>query len=137
MDDGTPLSMPSPHDAPLSMPLPGGIEIEPAGAAYDTDGDGVTDSVVLVGDDGELTVVSDLDGDASADRTVEVTARGEVTVAEHAGDGEWTVVEEGRLGEAPVEPVARADDGDGWAPGTARQVDSPVTVDPETGEWIK
>ncbi|MDQ3152117.1 MAG: hypothetical protein M3R63_10490 [Actinomycetota bacterium] len=126
------MHMPDEHD--ITVHLPGGAEIEPEVPGHDTDGDGVADSVVLLGDDGEVTIVSDADGDGSADLAVEITARGEITVAEHTGDGEWAVLKRAHLGDGPA---PRADDRDGWAPAVESHVDSPVTVDPATGEWIK
>ena len=122
------------ENTPVTVPLPCGTEVDPEVPGHDTDGDGVTDSVMLLGDDGEVTIFSDADGDGSADLAVEITARGEVTVAEHTGDGQWAVLQRAHLGDGPA---ARADDRDGWAPAAESHVESAVTVDPVTGEWVK
>jgi len=73
----------------------------------------------------------------------EITAKGEVTVAEYVGDGEWTVVERGRIdGEGSYQSTdARADDGCGWGDGGPDDggpghTDSAVSVDPATGRWV-
>lgn len=123
-----------PESTPITVAFPGGAEVDVEAPVHDTDGDGVGDSVVFLGDDGEVTIFSDADGDGSADVALEVTAQGEVTVAEHTGGGEWAVLQRIDLG---GEPAARAEDRDGWAPAAESHVESAVTVDPATGEWVK
>lgn len=95
----------------LSVETPLGTrDLGPAG--YDTDGDGVHDTVVVTGPAGSSVLYTDVDGDGSADVATELTSDGRVTVSEHAGDGQWTVVERGRIvPDGTYEPAGgRADD---------------------------
>ena len=140
----------------ISVDTPDG-EVAAGPATHDTDGDGVNDSVVVVGDGGGATILTDIDGDGGADVATEISAKGEVTVAEYVGDGEWTVVERGRIdGEGSYQSTdARADDcgwGDGGPDDGGRDdggrddggrddggtghTDSAVSVDPATGRWV-
>ena len=130
----------------ISVDTPDG-EVAAGPATHDTDGDGVNDSVVVVGDGGGATILTDIDGDGGADVATEISAKGEVTVAEYVGDGEWTVVERGRIdGEGSYQSTdARADDcgwGDGGPDdggpddGGPGHTDSAVSVDPATGRWV-
>jgi hypothetical protein len=64
---------------------------------YDSDGNGTNDTAILTGSDGTTYAFTDADGDGDADTAVAIEADGDVTVAEHTGDEEWTVVEEGHL----------------------------------------
>jgi len=130
----------------ISVGTPAG-EFAVGPATHDTDGDGVNDSVVVVGDGGDVTIFTDVDGDGGADVATEITAAGEVVVAEHVGDGEWTAVERGRItSEGSYQGAdVRVDDG-GWGDsggGNAGCGDngpahpsSAVSVDPATGRWV-
>jgi hypothetical protein len=125
----------------ISVDTPDG-EVAAGPTTHDTNGDGVKDSVVVVGDGGDATIFTDIDGDGSADVATEITAAGEVTVAEYAGDGEWTVVERGRVdGEGSYQSAdarygedCEWDDG-GWGDDAPARAGSAVTVDPATGRW--
>jgi len=135
-------------DEQITVDTPDG-EIPAGPATYDTDGDGVNDSVVMMtGDGGDTTVFTDVDGDGGADVATEITADGQVTVAEHVGDGEWTVIERGRIGGdgSYQRTDAQAEDGwaedrwaeDRWAEDTAwAGTDSSISVDPATGQWVR
>lgn len=119
-------------------------EVAAGPATHDTDGDGVNDSVVVVGDGGDATIFTDIDGDGGADVATEITATGEVTVSEYVGDGEWTVVERGRIGDEGSYQSADArtgDDGEwgdgGCGDGGPSHADSAVSVDPATGRWVR
>ena len=131
----------------ISVGTPDG-EVTAGPATHDTDGDGVNDSVVVVGDGGDATIFTDIDGDGGADVATEITAAGEVIVAEHVGDGEWTVVERGRINsEGSYQRAdARAADACGWDDSgrndSGRNDSGPahagsaVSVDPATGRWV-
>src|SRR3712207_1558520 len=90
--DGSSTGTPGGSTEQISVDTPNG-EVAAGPATHDTNGDGVNDSVVVVGDGGDATIFTDVDGDGGADVATEITAAGEVTVAEYVGDGEWTVVE--------------------------------------------
>lgn len=95
----------------LGVETPQGTrDLGPAG--YDTDGDGVHDTVVVTGPTGSSVLYTDVDGDGVADVATQITSDGLVTVSEHAGDGQWTVVERGQIvPDGSYEPaVGRADD---------------------------
>lgn len=66
-------------------------------ADFDTDGDGVHDTVVVTDPAGSSVLYTDVDGDGAADVSTEITSDGRVTVSEHVGDGQWTVVERGQI----------------------------------------
>ncbi|MGH4026537.1 MAG: hypothetical protein ACRDRV_18330 [Pseudonocardiaceae bacterium] len=102
-------AMAGPGRIGVETPL-GTRDLGPAG--YDTDGDGVHDTVVVTGPSGGSLLYTDVDGDGSADVATEITGDGRVTVSEHAGDGQWTVVERGRIvPDGSYEPAGgRADD---------------------------
>lgn len=121
----------------ISVDTPdGGVAAGPA--THDTDGDGVNDSVVVVGDDGNATIFTDIDGDGGADVATQITATGGVTVAEYVGDGEWTVVERGHIDDegSYQRADARAGEDGGWADGGPADAGSAVSVDPATGRWV-
>lgn len=126
----------------ISVDTPDG-EVAAGPATHDTDGDGVNDSVVVVGDGGGATILTDIDGDGGADVATEISAKGEVTVAEYVGDGEWTVVERGRINsEGSYQRAdARAADACGWDDSGRNDsgpahAGSAVSVDPATGRWV-
>ncbi|MDQ3988922.1 MAG: hypothetical protein M3291_06950 [Actinomycetota bacterium] len=131
----------------ISVGTPVG-EVAAGPATHDTDGDGVNDSVVVVGDGGDATIFTDVDGDGGADVATEITATGEVIVAEYVGDGEWTVVERGRITSEGSYQRADAHAGDdGWWGGAdggdggcgdsgPAHAGSAVSVDPATGRWV-
>jgi hypothetical protein len=81
----------------ISVDMPGSEDVDAGPATYDTDGDGTADTAVVTDADGTTYAFTDADGDGSADQAVVIEADGDVTVAEHTGDGEWTVTEEGHL----------------------------------------
>ncbi|HEX2298395.1 MAG TPA: DUF6802 family protein [Pseudonocardiaceae bacterium] len=87
-------AMAGPGRIGVETPL-GTRDLGPAG--FDTDGDGVPDTVVVTGPAGGSVLYTDVDADGPADVATEITSDGQVTVSEHAGDGQWTVVERGRL----------------------------------------
>lgn len=62
----------------------------------DTNDDGKPDTAIVQTTEGTM-MVTDLDGDGSADQIVELTSNGEVTVSHRVGQGQWTVVERGRM----------------------------------------
>ena len=146
-EDGTRTGTVGGSTEQVSVDTPDG-EVAAGPATHDTDGDGVNDSVVVVGDGGDATIFTDIDGDGGADVATEITAKGEVTVAEYVGDGEWTVVERGRIdGEGSYQSTdARAGDDCGWGDcgwgdggpddGGPGHTDSAVSVDPATGRWV-
>ncbi|MFC7342611.1 DUF6802 family protein [Saccharopolyspora griseoalba] len=80
----------------------------------DTNSDGVADTAVVEGRDGGTMMVTDLDGDGSADQVVEISTSGDVTISHHTGEGQWTVVEQGKIddrgGYAPDPNAAATDD---------------------------
>jgi hypothetical protein len=86
-----------PHGHGKSMVLDtphGDQQVGPA--TEDTNNDGRPDTAILETDKG-TTLVTDVDGDGSADQMVEVDDTGGVTISHHTGEGQWTVVEHGRL----------------------------------------
>lgn len=80
----------------------------------DTNSDGIADTAMVEGADGATMMVTDLDGDGSADQVVEVSSSGDITISHHTGEGQWTVVEQGRIGDdgqyAPDPHAAATDD---------------------------
>lgn len=151
---GTPVDFDTGVDDHLSVDTPFG-PYDAGSATYDTDGDGRNDTVVVTGSVGSSVLFTDIDGDGSADAATEITGQGRVTVSEHVGDGQWTVVEHGRLGADGVDEgtSARADDsstgfgsassGSGSAGATSavaaehRPADPVVSIDPTTGRWTQ
>lgn len=73
----------------------GDREIGPA--TVDTSGNGIADTAVVQGEDGSLTMYTDVDGDGKADVEVVISKAGEVTVREHSGEHQWTQTEQGHL----------------------------------------
>ncbi|GAA2335026.1 hypothetical protein GCM10009854_08550 [Saccharopolyspora halophila] len=80
----------------------------------DTNSDGIADTAMVEGEDGATMMVTDLDGDGSADQVVEVSSSGDITISHHTGEGQWTVVEQGKIGDdgryAPDPHTAATDD---------------------------
>ncbi|QUH05573.1 hypothetical protein HUO13_36625 [Saccharopolyspora erythraea] len=89
----------------------GDVQIGPA--TEDTNQDGVADTAVVSTADG-TRLVTDVDGDGSADQIIDISSTGDVTTAHHTGDGQWTVVEQGRIDEhgqyTPSPAVGPTDD---------------------------
>ncbi len=81
-------------DITVDMP---GEDVDAGPATYDTDGDGTNDTAIVTDTDGTTYAFTDTDGDGSADQAVVIESDGDVTVAEHTGDDEWTVSEEGHI----------------------------------------
>ena len=102
-DDGKQMVMDTPQ---------GDVQVGPA--TEDTNSDGIADTAVVQSDNGNTVLVTDVDGDGSADQVVEITQTGDVTISHHTGDGEWTVVEQGQIGDngqyAPNEFASATDD---------------------------
>lgn len=85
-------------------------------ATEDSNNDGKADTAIVQTDNG-TTLVTDVDGDGAADQMVELDDSGGVTISHHTGEGEWTVVEEGRIdqqGQYTVDPNAGATDDATW-----------------------
>ncbi|MBA8827673.1 hypothetical protein FHX42_005078 [Saccharopolyspora lacisalsi] len=77
----------------------------------DTNDDGKPDTAIVDTETGQM-MVTDVDGDGSADQLVEISDSGEVTVAHHTGEGQWTVVEQGRLDQRGEYAPERSAEGD-------------------------
>ncbi|MEB3371190.1 DUF6802 family protein [Saccharopolyspora mangrovi] len=75
----------------------GDVQVGPA--TEDSNSDGVADTAVVQSENGNTVLVTDVDGDGSADQVVEITQAGGVTISHHTGDGQWTVVEQGQIGD--------------------------------------
>lgn len=109
---------------------------------HDTDHDGKADSVVVEDSDGDTVIFTDADEDGDADYATEITEDGQVTISEHAGDGEWTVVERGHLdGDGTYQrdgghsESGTISEESSW---TAGRTDADeVRVDPRTGDWVR
>ncbi|SFS85972.1 DUF6802 family protein [Saccharopolyspora flava] len=90
----------------------GDVQVGPA--TEDTNSDGVADTAVVQSENGNTVMLTDVDGDGSADQVVEITTTGDVTISHHTGEGEWTVVEQGRIGDngqyAPNQAASATDD---------------------------
>lgn len=84
------------EDITVDMP---GEDVSAGPATYDTDGDGTNDTAVVTDSDGTTYAFTDVDGDGEADQAVVIESDGDVTVAEHTGEDEWTVTEEGHIDE--------------------------------------
>lgn len=132
-------------------------EVEVGAPTHDTDGDGRADSVAVQDADGDTVIFTDFDEDGDADYATEITERGQVVISEHAGDGEWTVVERGHLddgggyrrdpshsgsphldsphSESPHSESGTVSDDGGWSSG--RPDAAEVHVDPRTGGWTR
>lgn len=105
-------------------------ELDAGPATSDTDGDGSPDTVLITDPGGDTVLYTDADSDGIADLSTEITADGQVVVSQHAGDGQWTELERTQLGDE----VAGAGVGDdNWTPAP----ENAVSVDPETGLWIR
>jgi hypothetical protein len=81
----------------MTVDVPDGPDVNAGPAEYDTDYDGENDTAVVAGADGTTYVFTDVDGDGEADQATVFDADGNVTVAEHTGEDEWEVVEEGHV----------------------------------------
>ncbi|WP_406688394.1 hypothetical protein REH65_17850 [Saccharopolyspora sp. ID03-671] len=90
----------------------GDVQVGPA--TEDTNSDGVADTAVVQSENGNTVMLTDVDGDGAADQVVEITQTGDVTISHHTGEGEWTVVEQGRIGDngqyAPNRAASATDD---------------------------
>lgn len=90
----------------------GDVQVGPA--TEDTNSDGIADTAVVQSENGNTVLVTDVDGDGSADQVVEITQTGDVIISHHTGDGEWTVVEQGQIGDngqyAPNQAASATDD---------------------------
>ncbi|MEU5851646.1 DUF6802 family protein [Saccharopolyspora shandongensis] len=73
----------------------GDMQVGPA--TEDTNQDGIADTAVVETEAGGTMLVTDVDGDGSADQVVEISQTGDVTISHHTGDGQWTVVEQGKM----------------------------------------
>lgn len=105
-------------------------ELDAGPATSDTDGDGTPDTVLVTDPVGDTVLYTDADGDGVADLSTEITAGGQVVVSEHTGDGQWIELERTQLG--GEEPGAGVGEDD-WTPAP----ENAVSVDPETGLWIR
>jgi hypothetical protein len=118
-------------------------EVEVGAPTHDTDDDGKADSVVVHDSDGDTVIFTDADEDGDADYATEITDDGQVTVSEHAGDGEWTVIERGHLDEhgeyqrdsLTSDADALTEEGTWSTPGQTDAAE--VRVDPRTGNWVR
>ncbi|WP_199740555.1 DUF6802 family protein [Saccharopolyspora rhizosphaerae] len=90
----------------------GDVQVGPA--TEDSNSDGVADTAVVQSENGNTVLVTDVDGDGSADQVVEINQTGGVTISHHTGDGQWTVVEQGQIGDggqyAPNQAASATDD---------------------------
>jgi hypothetical protein len=104
------------HDRQLVIDTPQGDE-QVGMPTEDTNSDGVADTAVVEGRDGATMMVTDVDGDGSADQVVEISTSGDVKISHHTGEGQWTVVEQGRIndeGRYAPDPNAAATDDTSW-----------------------
>ena len=125
----------------MTVDTPDG-EVVVGAPTHDTDQDGKADSVVVQDSDGDTVIFTDADEDGDADYATEITDEGQVTVSEHAGDGEWTVVERGHLDDqGNYQRDELASDETITEEGTWSTPDQPdaaeVRVDPRTGNWVR
>lgn len=93
----------------------GDMQVGPA--TEDTNQDGIADTAVVETQAGGTMLVTDVDGDGSADQVVEISQTGDVTISHHTGDGQWTVVEQGKVtddGHYAPNPAAGATDDAAW-----------------------
>ncbi|MCT2586456.1 DUF6802 family protein [Actinophytocola gossypii] len=95
-DTSTDTSTDTSAGGDMQVDLPG-EDVNAGPATYDTDGDGVSDTAVVTDAEGTTYAFTDVDGDGDADQAVIIEQDGDVTVAEHTGEDEWTVVEEGQI----------------------------------------
>jgi hypothetical protein len=96
VDDSTETTGSSGSGENMTVDLPG-EDVDAGPATYDTDGDGTKDTAVVTDADGTTYAFTDTDKDGEADQAVSIEQDGDVTVAEHTGEDEWTVVEEGEI----------------------------------------
>lgn len=104
------------HDRQLVIDTPQGDE-QVGTATEDTNSDGIADTAVVESRDGGTMMVTDVDGDGSADQVVEISTTGDVKISHHTGEGQWTVVEQGRIndeGRYAPDPNAMATDDATW-----------------------
>jgi hypothetical protein len=93
----------------------GDMQVGPA--TEDTNQDGIADTAVVETEAGGTMLVTDVDGDGSADQLVEISQTGDVTISQHTGDGQWTVVEQGKMtddGQYAPNPATGATDDAAW-----------------------
>jgi hypothetical protein len=129
----------------MTVDTPDG-EIEVGVPTHDTDSDGKADTVVVSDPDGDTMIFTDADEDGDADYATEITEDGRVTVAEHTGDGDWTVIERGHLDDdgeyrrdAQLTESGTIAEESAWSdgrPGTSEEARE-VRVDPRTGGWVR
>ncbi len=101
-------------------------------ATEDTDFDGRADTAIVETGTGTM-LVTDVDGDGSADQMVEINDTGAVTIAHHTGEGQWTVIEEGRIdqsGQYTPDPAASGTDDATWTFDEPAPVDRPGAQQP-------
>lgn len=133
------------HTGTMTVDTPDG-EIELGAPTHDTDGDGTKDSIVVDGGAGgtagDTVIYTDSDEDGDADFATEITGDGRVTVSEHAGDGDWTVIERGHLDEHgeyhrdSLDAEREAAEETGWIVQDSSNA-ADVHVDPRTGGWVR
>jgi hypothetical protein len=108
----------APQDQGQSMVIDtpqGDMQVGPA--TEDTNSDGLADTAVVETEAGGTMLVTDVDGDGSADQVVEISQTGDVTISHHTGDGQWTVVEQGKMtddGQYAPNPATGATDDATW-----------------------
>jgi hypothetical protein len=108
----------------------GDMQVGPA--TEDTNQDGIADTAVVETEAGGTMLVTDVDGDGSADQVVEISQTGDVTISQHTGDGQWTVVEQGKMtddGQYAPNPANGATDDAAWTFDDALQPHA-ATIDP-------
>ncbi|HEX7661945.1 MAG TPA: hypothetical protein VF444_20965 [Pseudonocardiaceae bacterium] len=85
---------------------------------------GAPDTAVVTDGQGDTVLYTDVNRDGVADQAVEISVDGHVVVADDAGDGHWTAVQEGHLDESGQITIDEASGGT-WLP--------PADVTPERG----
>lgn len=136
----------------MTADLPSG-DVTVGPPTVDTNDDGVPDTAVVQGEQGNTMMFTDVDGDGDADVLVVVEPDGDYTTYEHVGENEWRQVDSGTLEQqsnlagdsasgfaaasgSETTGGAEASGVRGWGGSESSDVSGVARIDPRTGQWI-
>ncbi|MBK1784654.1 hypothetical protein [Prauserella cavernicola] len=106
-------------------------ELQVGPATVDTNEDGVNDTAVVEDESGNTVAFTDVDGDGEADVAVVIGPDGQSTVLEHTGDGEWS-----ETGGTGASAGSDSSDSLWGGSGGQDTVEGVAKIDSATGQWI-